>query len=327
MSEPYYLCAYCVESGNDEVACHTQNELSVYGDKIVCDGCRECGSFPEFDDDPKLAAFVPPDKQRIAELEAQELGFIASIAELEKAVQIERKHAYGDGHLAAGMELHGIIQERDATIEQQAAEIKSLKSENKKVIENAVAMIGQACEKHNDEVKKMSFDQFHSIISGRCHFCDIAEIKALQAKLRYTVGRDVMTYEDLAVENEEQDAEIAALREQLAQDTERFRIIEENGLKLAAELERLESQVGRMPVWTPTRKCVKPEEKVAHAFWEYWRENGETHKHGYYESTWGAINAAINAQTIDIGPHERAGCSPWNCWLKDGTKCTVLEDA
>lgn len=31
-------------------------------------------------------------------------------------------------------------------------------------------------------------------------------------------------------------------------------------------------------------------------------------------------------QSPDIGPHERAGCSPWNCWLKDGTKCTVLED-
>jgi len=30
--------------------------------------------------------------------------------------------------------------------------------------------------------------------------------------------------------------------------------------------------------------------------------------------------------SADIGPHERAGCSPWNCWLKDGTKCTVLEE-
>lgn len=33
--------------------------------------------------------------------------------------------------------------------------------------------------------------------------------------------------------------------------------------------------------------------KAADAFWEYWRENGETHKHGYYESTWGAINHAL----------------------------------
>ena len=33
--------------------------------------------------------------------------------------------------------------------------------------------------------------------------------------------------------------------------------------------------------------------KAADAFWNYWRENGETHKHGYYESTWGAVNAAM----------------------------------
>ena len=26
-------------------------------------------------------------------------------------------------------------------------------------------------------------------------------------------------------------------------------------------------------------------------FWEYWKQNGETQKHGFYESTWGAINA------------------------------------
>jgi hypothetical protein len=33
--------------------------------------------------------------------------------------------------------------------------------------------------------------------------------------------------------------------------------------------------------------------RAADAFWQYWRENGETHRHGYYESTWGAINQAI----------------------------------
>ena len=29
------------------------------------------------------------------------------------------------------------------------------------------------------------------------------------------------------------------------------------------------------------------------AFWQYWRQNGVPHKHGYYESTWGAINQAL----------------------------------
>jgi hypothetical protein len=33
--------------------------------------------------------------------------------------------------------------------------------------------------------------------------------------------------------------------------------------------------------------------KAADAFWEYWNFHGETHKKGYYESTWGAINRAI----------------------------------
>jgi hypothetical protein len=30
------------------------------------------------------------------------------------------------------------------------------------------------------------------------------------------------------------------------------------------------------------------------ALWKYWNENGETHKHGYYESTWGAVQAYMN---------------------------------
>lgn len=38
--------------------------------------------------------------------------------------------------------------------------------------------------------------------------------------------------------------------------------------------------------------------KAADAFWKYWKENGETHKHGYYESTWGAINQAIRCVGI-----------------------------
>ena len=38
---------------------------------------------------------------------------------------------------------------------------------------------------------------------------------------------------------------------------------------------------------------INPIHAAADAFWEHWKENGETHKHGYYESTWGAINKAI----------------------------------
>lgn len=44
---------------------------------------------------------------------------------------------------------------------------------------------------------------------------------------------------------------------------------------------------------------------AADAFWKYWAENGETHKHGYYESTWGAINRAI--RLIGVKPHQYGG--------------------
>ena len=42
--------------------------------------------------------------------------------------------------------------------------------------------------------------------------------------------------------------------------------------------------------------------EAADAFWEYWQENGETHKHGYYESTWGAINAALAVAGVTLTP-------------------------
>lgn len=40
--------------------------------------------------------------------------------------------------------------------------------------------------------------------------------------------------------------------------------------------------------------------KAADAFWQYWKANGETHKHGYYESTWGAINQAVKMVGVSV---------------------------
>jgi len=40
-------------------------------------------------------------------------------------------------------------------------------------------------------------------------------------------------------------------------------------------------------------KTIAPTHETADAFWRYWNKYGETHKHGYYEATWGAINAAL----------------------------------
>lgn len=42
--------------------------------------------------------------------------------------------------------------------------------------------------------------------------------------------------------------------------------------------------------------------RAADAFWAYWNENGETHKRGYYESTWGAINCAL--RTVGVVEHD-----------------------
>src|SRR5258706_6769432 len=46
--------------------------------------------------------------------------------------------------------------------------------------------------------------------------------------------------------------------------------------------------------------AIIPTHQAADAFWKYWKENGETHKHGYYESTWGAINAALRSSGVTM---------------------------
>lgn len=66
--------------------------------------------------------------------------------------------------------------------------------------------------------------------------------------------------------------------------------------RIGQALAALDAEKGaESPNWVaiPQRSCINPIEESADAFWKFWRENGETHKHGYYESTWGAINAAL----------------------------------
>lgn len=36
--------------------------------------------------------------------------------------------------------------------------------------------------------------------------------------------------------------------------------------------------------------------EAADAFWTYWNKVGKTGKRGYFEATWGAINAALNVR-------------------------------
>jgi hypothetical protein len=41
------------------------------------------------------------------------------------------------------------------------------------------------------------------------------------------------------------------------------------------------------------KKCPRTH-SAADAFWDTWKKNNETHKHGYYESTWLAVDAAMS---------------------------------
>lgn len=68
---------------------------------------------------------------------------------------------------------------------------------------------------------------------------------------------------------------------------------------------------------SPSRLAINPTHEAADAFWTYWRENGETHKHGYYESTWGAINSALRSAGIREHDYGAAPTSavPAGFWL------------
>lgn len=71
-------------------------------------------------------------------------------------------------------------------------------------------------------------------------------------------------------------------------------------VRMAREVERLRVGIPkeRLALNVRHRDC----HKAADAFWAYWKEYGETHKRGYYESTWGAINRALRA--VGVVEHE-----------------------
>jgi hypothetical protein len=70
MSDRLYTCDICIREGHEEVGCHAPNELIQVGDNVVCQGCLECGEFPELDDLPQ-EPFVPSEDKLIATLEAE----------------------------------------------------------------------------------------------------------------------------------------------------------------------------------------------------------------------------------------------------------------
>ena len=46
---------------------------------------------------------------------------------------------------------------------------------------------------------------------------------------------------------------------------------------------------------------------VADEFWRAWNENGERHKHGFYESTWMSLRAALTAALKPLDAEEGDG--------------------
>ena len=79
----------------------------------------------------------------------------------------------------------------------------------------------------------------------------------------------------------------------------------ERNSRVEAEIRRSEEGKGFRRILEP---AINPTEAAANAFWDYWKANGETHKHGYYESTWGAINNALRVSGVVM--HDYRGSKP-----------------
>jgi hypothetical protein len=78
------------------------------------------------------------------------------------------------------------------------------------------------------------------------------------------------------------------------------------------ELEAALSAVSATPGGEVALNTMHPKcHEAAHAFWNYWNANGETHKRGYYESTWGAINRAL--RVAGVVPHDYGNGAAPDC--------------
>ncbi len=65
--------------------------------------------------------------------------------------------------------------------------------------------------------------------------------------------------------------------------------------ELTSQLAERDREITRLREEAKSTKKRLQQHHVADAFWKSWALNGETHRHGYYESTWMAIHAAIDA--------------------------------
>lgn len=62
---------------------------------------------------------------------------------------------------------------------------------------------------------------------------------------------------------------------------------------------------------------ITPIYSAVDAFWKYWKENGETHKHGFYESTWGAINAALSIAGVQYANKNMGALDAYKKFVTD----------
>ena len=73
----------------------------------------------------------------------------------------------------------------------------------------------------------------------------------------------------------------------------RFPVYDEN-MNVLGFNEAIECIGNSLADEAPANKVFQSHEGC-NAFWEYWQENGESGKHGVYESTWGALRAYFDA--------------------------------
>lgn len=76
-------------------------------------------------------------------------------------------------------------------------------------------------------------------------------------------------------------------------------------MQAAKERDEQHVTVQLIPPFVRPAYRIFPSHEAADAFWKYWNENGETHKHGFYEATWGAINAAIAVAGVQYANKEK----------------------
>jgi hypothetical protein len=92
------------------------------------------------------------------------------------------------------------------------------------------------------------------------------------------------------------------------------------GLTQCPGIENVAKAIAKARGAVPPNACP-PTHEAADAFWKYWRENGETHKHGYYESTWGAINAALRTAVTKPAVDQKTCAHEWT----DVARCLVCD--